>query len=74
MSRKGGCWDNACAETFFASPKSELMGDRIFLTCEQARGEIFEYIEVFYNRRRMHSYLGHLTPHEFECSSVGEAA
>jgi len=74
MSRKGDCWDNACAETFFASLKTELIGDRIFLTREQARREIFEYIEVFYNRRRLHSYLGYLTPHEFECSSTGEAA
>ena len=74
MSRKGDCWDNACAETFFASLKSELIGDRIFITREQARREIFEYIEVFYNRRRLHSYLGYLTPHEFESSSAGEAA
>jgi transposase InsO family protein len=74
MSRKGDCWDNACAETFFASLKTELIGDRIFQTREQARREIFEYIEVFYNRRRLHSYLGYLTPHEFESSSAGEAA
>jgi transposase InsO family protein len=74
MSRKGDCWDNACAETFFASLKTELIGDRIFLTREQARREIFEYIEVFYNRRRLHSYLGYLTPHEFEHSVRGEAA
>ena len=74
MSRKGDCWDNACAETFFASLKTELIGDRIFVTREQARREIFEYIEVFYNRRRLHSYLGYLTPHEFESSAGGEAA
>ena len=74
MSRKGDCWDNACAEAFFASLKAEVIGDRIFLTREQARREIFEYIEVFYNRRRLHSYLGYLTPHEFECLSRGEAA
>ena len=74
MSRKGDCWDNACAETFFASLKTELIGDRIFVTREQARREIFEYIEVFYNRRRLHSYLGYLTPHEFESSVQGQAA
>lgn len=74
MSRKGDCWDNACAETFFASLKTELIGDRIFQTREQARREIFEYIEVFYNRRRLHSYLGYLTPHEFECSTARGAA
>jgi len=74
MSRKGDCWDNACVETFFASLKTELIGDRIFVTREQARREIFEYIEVFYNRRRLHSYLGYLTPHEFESFAGGEAA
>ena len=74
MSRKGDCWDNACAETFFASLKMELIRERIFLTREQARQEIFEYIEVFYNRRRLHSYLGYLTPHEFEHSAGGVAA
>jgi len=74
MSRKGDCWDNACAEAFFASLKAEVIGDRIFLTREQARREIFEYIEVFYNRQRLHSYLGYLTPYEFECSSKRDAA
>ena len=74
MSRKGDCWDNACAETFFASLKTELIGDRIFVTREQARREIFEYIEVFYNRRRLHSYLGYLTPQEFERSPDGQVA
>ena len=74
MSRKGDCWDNACAETFFASLKTELVDGRIFHTREQARREIFEYIEVFYNRRRLHSYLGYLTPAEFECSASLAAA
>jgi transposase InsO family protein len=73
MSRKGDCWDNACAEAFFSSLKTELIGERIFLTREQARREIFQYIEVFYNRQRLHSYLGNLTPHEFEGSSAPEA-
>jgi putative transposase len=74
MSRKGDCWDNACAETFFKSLKTELIGDRVFETREQARREIFEYIEVFYNRRRLHSYLGYLTPAEFETDSGQEVA
>jgi transposase InsO family protein len=74
MSRKGDCWDNACAETFFASLKTELIGDHIFVSREQGRREIFEYMEVFYNRRRLHSYLGYLTPTEFEGSSGREAA
>ena len=74
MSRKGDCWDNACAETFFASLKTELVGDRIFATREQARREILEYIEVFYNRQRLHSYLGYVTPIEFERPTTQEAA
>ena len=74
MSRKGDCWDNACAETFFASLKTELIGDRIFQTREQGRREIFEYIEVFYNRRRLHSYLGYLSPEEFERTTARNAA
>ena len=74
MSRKGDCWDNACAETFFKSLKTELIGDRVFETREQARRAIFEYIEVFYNRRRLHSYLGYLTPAEFETDSGQEVA
>ena len=74
MSRKGDRGDNACAETFFKSLKTELIGDRVFETREQARREIFEYIEVFYNRRRLHSYLGYLTPAEFETGSGQEVA
>jgi putative transposase len=74
MSRKGDCWDNACAETFFASLKTELIGGRIFQTREQGRREIFEYIEVFYNRRRLHSYLGYLSPEEFERTTARNAA
>ena len=66
MSRKGNCWDNACAETFFKSLKRELIGDRIFATRSEARAAIFEYLEVFYNRRRLHSYLDYLTPVEYE--------
>jgi putative transposase len=74
MSRKGDCWDNACAETFFASLKTELIGSFIFESREQARREIFEYLEVFYNRRRLHSYLGYVTPEEFERSLARDAA
>jgi len=66
MSRKGDCWDNACAETFFATLKTELVDGRIFHTREQARREIFEYIEVFYNRQRIHSSLGYVSPEAFE--------
>jgi transposase InsO family protein len=66
MSRKGNCWDNAPAESFFSTLKTELIGDRIFLSRFQARREIFEYIEVYYNRQRLHSTIGYMTPEFFE--------
>jgi len=66
MSRKGECWDNACAETFFKTLKTELIGQRIYRTREEAKAGIFEYVEVFYNRVRLHSYLGYVPPAEFE--------
>ena len=67
MSRKGNCWDNAPAESFFHIIKTELIHHhRRFETWEQARQEIFEYIEVFYNRQRKHATLGYRTPHEFD--------
>ena len=66
MSRKGNCWDNAVVESFFATLKKELIHDRRYLTREEARQEIFEWIEVFYNRQRRHSTLGYSSPAEFE--------
>jgi len=66
MSRRGNCWDNAVAESFFATLKKELVRNRVFDTRAQARSEIFEYIEVFYNRQRAHSLLGYETPDAFE--------
>ena len=66
MSRKGECWDNACAETFFKTLKTELIGRLIYRSREEAKAAIFEYIEVFYNRVRLHSYLGYFPPAEFE--------
>ncbi len=66
MSRKGNCWDNACVESFFGTLKKELIHHRRYLTREEARQEIFEYIEVFYNRMRRHSTLGYCSPAEFE--------
>lgn len=66
MSRKGNCWDNACAESFFGSLKTELIGNYIYRSREEARAEIFNYVEVFYNRKRLHSYLGYLSPVNFE--------
>ena len=66
MSRKGNCWDNAVAESFFKSLKSELVYQTYFYTKRQAKQEIFEYIEFYYNRIRSHSYLGNLSPSTFE--------
>ncbi len=75
MSRKGDCWDNAPMESFFATLKKELIHGRRFRTREQARREIFEYIEVFYNRERLHSSLGYVSPADYERQlAVKEAA
>ncbi len=74
MSRKGNCWDNAPAEAFFKSLKAELIGAHIYRTRAEARTAVFEYIEVFYNRVRLHSSLGYRSPVEFECQSGSEAA
>ena len=66
MSRRGNCWDNAPMESFFASLKKELTHGEVFATRAEARAELFEYIEVFYNRLRRHSSLGYLSPAEYE--------
>jgi len=66
MSRKGDCFDNACAESFFSTLKNELVHHATFHTREEARTAIFEYIEVFYNRQRLHQTLGYLAPAEYE--------
>jgi len=66
MSRKGNCWDNAVAESFFATVEIELIQDEDWHTRNEARGAIFEFIEVWYNRQRRHSSLGYLTPAEFD--------
>jgi len=66
MSRKGNCWDNAVAESFFATLKTELVRDLDLLTHDHAKRELFAYIEGFYNRRRRHSSLGYATPNKVE--------
>ena len=66
MSAKGDCWDNACAESFWSTLKTELVNHEHYATREQARRSIFEYIEVFYNRKRLHSSLGYMSPEAFE--------
>jgi putative transposase len=66
MSRRANCWDNAVAESFFATLKIELVYQTRWSTRAQARSEVFDYIEIFYNRRRRHSALDYLCPDEFE--------
>ena len=68
MSKKGDCWDNAAAESFWATLKTELVHHQRYATREEARQSIFEYIEVFYNRKRLHSSLGYKSPEAFEAS------
>ena len=66
MSKKGDCWDNAVAESFFHTLKVELIHRMRFATREQAKRMIFEYVIMYYNRKRAHSTLGYLSPAEFE--------
>ena len=68
MSNKGDCWDNAVMESFWSTLKTELVNHEHYATHAQARQSIFEYIEVFYNRQRLHSSLGYLSPEAFEAS------
>jgi putative transposase len=70
MSRKGDCWDNVVAESFFHTLKVELIHGKTYNTRQEAKTAIFEYIEVFYNRQRRHSYLGYLSPDEYEKKNV----
>lgn len=68
MSRTGNCYDNAVIESFFGTLKTELVYHENYPTHDAARQSLFEYIEVFYNRRRRHSALGYVTPTQFEAS------
>jgi putative transposase len=70
MSRRGNCWDNAVVESFFHTLKTELVYHRRYITREEARQDIFEWIEVFYNRTRRHSTLGYRSPVEFEAMAM----
>ena len=66
MSRKGDCWDNAVAESFFSTIKTELIYQKEYKTRKQARQYIIEYIAVYYNRIRMHSTLNYKSPEDYE--------
>jgi transposase InsO family protein len=70
MSRKGDCWDNAVAESFFHTLKVELIHRSKFRTRDEAKRRIFEYVEMYYNRRRAHSTLGNLSPFEYERQAI----
>ena len=73
MSRRGNCYDNAVAESFFSNLKKEKIKNRIYNTREEAKSDVFDYIEVFYNRKRRHSYLDQLSPMVFEALQIGSA-
>ena len=66
MSGKGDCWDNACMESFFGSLKTEWIYGKKYKTREEAKKDVFKYIEVFYNNKRRHAALGYLSPAEYE--------
>ena len=66
MSRKGDCWDHAVAERFFGSLKSERTAPGRYSTREEAKTDVIDYIEMFYNSHRLHSYLGYVSPNDFE--------
>ena len=74
MSRRGNCWDNAVAESFFATIKKELVHTRSWPSRLALRTAVFEYIEVFYNRRRLHSALDYQTPAEVDDLYAAQAA
>ena len=71
MSRRGNCYDNAVAESFFSSLKKERIRRRIYSTRDDAKGDVFNYIELFYNCQRRHSYLGYVSPQAFELAGCG---
>ena len=66
MSRKGNCWDNSVMERFFGSLKSERTNGQKYITREQAKAGVIDYIEIFYNSHRLHSTLGYISPMQYE--------
>jgi transposase InsO family protein len=72
--RKGQCWDNAVSESFFATIKTELLGDHAWPTRISAHKAIFDYIEGDYNTRRRHSTIGYLAPAAYEATTTGRVA
>lgn len=74
MSRKGNCWDNAVAENFFKILKSEMVNHADFKSILQSKMELFEFIEIWYNRKRKHAYLGYKTPEEYRTINYSKCA
>lgn len=70
MSRKGNCWDNAVAESFFGSLKQERVQWRHYQTRHEAQQDVMNYITMFYNSYRLHSYLGYKSPSQYEAEPI----
>jgi putative transposase len=66
MSRSGNCWDNAAMESFFSSLKTERVGSKVYRSRDEARADVFDYVERFYNPTRRHSTIGYKSPIDFE--------
>lgn len=66
MSRSGNCWDNAAMESFFSSLKTERVGRKVYRSRDEARADVFDYVERFYNPTRRHSTIGYKSPIDFE--------
>jgi putative transposase len=66
MSRSGNCWDNAVMESFFSSLKMERVRGKVYRTRDQARADVFDYVERFYNPNRRHSTIGYMSPIQYE--------
>ena len=66
MSRKGDCWDNAVAESFFRSLKTERTDDTLYVSIDEAKADVIDYIEMFYNSHRLHSSLDYNSPNQYE--------
>jgi putative transposase len=66
MSKKGDCYDNAAGESFWGTLKEECLGRNVYRTRKDAKAAVFDYIEIFYNRKRKHSFLGYMSPVAYE--------
>jgi len=66
MSKKGDCYDNAAVESFWGTLKEECLGRNVYRTRKDAKAAVFDYIEIFYNRKRKHSFLGYMSPVAYE--------